>query len=58
VANYCNTLSVHSFDFDKKKITLEVTVPEAHISGRYEVNGKLVALPLSGKGPFNATFCK
>jgi hypothetical protein len=58
VPNYCNTLSVHSFDFDKKKITAEVTVPEAQFSGRYELNGKLLTLPISGNGHFNATFGK
>ncbi|PNF31886.1 hypothetical protein B7P43_G07896 [Cryptotermes secundus] len=51
-----NTLSVHSFDFDQKKIAAEVVVPEAHFSGRYEVKGKLLTLPLSGNGPFNSTF--
>jgi hypothetical protein len=51
-------LSVHSFDFDKKIITTEVVVPEAHFSGRYEVRGNLVTLPITGNGPFNATFCK
>jgi hypothetical protein len=51
-------LSAHSFDFDKKKITAEVVVPEARFTGRYQVDGKLVALPISGKGPLDATFCK
>jgi hypothetical protein len=58
LTNCSNTLSVHSFDFDKKKITAEVIVPEAHFAGRYEVKGKLLTLPISGNGPFNATFCK
>jgi hypothetical protein len=51
-------LSVHSFDFDKKIITTEVVVPEAHFSGRYEVKGKIVALPITGNGNLDATFCK
>jgi hypothetical protein len=51
-------LSVHSFDFDKKKITAEVVVPEARFTGRYRVDGKLLKLPISGKGSFDATFCK
>jgi hypothetical protein len=51
-------LSVHSFDFDKKKVTAEVVVPEVYFTGRYQIKGKLLALPISGNGPFNSTFCK
>jgi hypothetical protein len=51
-------LSVHSFDFDKKMITAEVIVPEAHFTGQYQVKGKLVALPISGNGDLDATMCK
>jgi hypothetical protein len=54
----CEVISVHSFDFDKKKIVAEVRVPEAHFDGHYEVKGKLMALPITGKGPLDSTFCK
>ena len=51
-------MSVHRFDLDKKRITVEVVVPEAHFTGKYEVKGKLMTLPLVGKGRFDATFCE
>ena len=51
-------MSVHRFDLDKKRIAVEVVVPEAHFTGKYEVKGKLMSLPLVGKGKFDATFCE
>jgi hypothetical protein len=51
-------VSVRRFDLDKKHITVEVVVPAAHFTGKYEVKGKLLSLPLVGKGTFDATFCE
>jgi hypothetical protein len=51
-------VSVHRFDLQKKNITVEVVVPEAHFTGKYEVKGKLLSLPLVGKGTLDATFCE
>jgi hypothetical protein len=51
-------VSVHRFDLDKKHIHVEVLVPEAHFVGKYEVKGKLLSLPLVGKGALDATFCE
>ena len=51
-------MSVNRFDLNKKLIIVEVVVPEAHITGKYEVKGKLLSLPLVGQGPFEATFCE
>ncbi|GFG36384.1 hypothetical protein Cfor_06103 [Coptotermes formosanus] len=43
-------------DLQKKEVTVEVVVPEAHFTGNYEVKGKLLALPIVGKGSFDAVF--
>jgi hypothetical protein len=51
-------VSVHRFDLKKKEITVEMVVPEAHFSGSYEVKGKLLALPIVGKGPLDSKFCE
>lgn len=51
-------MSVHRFDLDKKQISVEVVVPAAHFTGKYEVKGKLMSLPLVGKGALDATFCE
>ena len=51
-------VSVHRFDVDKKLITVEVVVPEAHFTGNYEVKGKLIALPIVGRGTLDAKFCE
>jgi hypothetical protein len=52
------SLSVHSFDFDKKQITVEARLPSLNITGNYEVSGKLVSLPISGKGAMKSIFRK
>nr|UES72773.1 ssp1 protein [Reticulitermes aculabialis] len=44
------------FDLKKKEITVETVVPEAHFTGNYEVKGKLMSLPIVGKGPLDAKF--
>lgn len=45
-----------NFDFDKKIIIADVLVPDTYFAGKYKLNGKLLNLPISGNGPFNATF--
>jgi len=51
-------VSVPRFDLSKKHITVEVVVPEVHVTGKYEVKGKLLSLPLVGQGTFEATLCE
>jgi hypothetical protein len=51
-------VSVHRIDLAKKNITAEVVVPEPHFTGKYEVRGKLLSLPLVGNGKLDATLCK
>jgi hypothetical protein len=43
----------YRFDFDKKTISLKFYAPLIVFRGKYEVSGKLVSLPITGKGDFN-----
>jgi hypothetical protein len=52
------SVSLHSFDFDKKIITVEATIPVLNLVGDYEGEGKVLGAPISGKGPWNSTSCK
>lgn len=42
-------------DFDKLTISFQLHVPLAVFRGKYEMSGKLMNLPISGKGDFNVT---
>ncbi|XP_060525024.1 protein takeout-like isoform X2 [Cylas formicarius] len=44
-----------SVDFDAHKIELDIFVGRVSIIGNYEVGGKILILPLEGKGPANVT---
>jgi hypothetical protein len=44
-----------SVDFEKLTISLQLQVPLAFFQGKYEMSGKLAALPISGKGNFNSS---
>jgi hypothetical protein len=46
----------HRVDFDKLIVSLQFQVPYAVFRGKYELSGKLVSLPITGKGDFNVTF--
>lgn len=39
-----------SFDFDKKVATFDIIVPEVVLKSDYEINGKILLLPVYGKG--------
>jgi len=56
VSTDCIFVCVHRFDLKKKEITVEVLVPKAHFEGKYETSGKIMSLPIIGKGDFEATF--
>jgi hypothetical protein len=45
-------------DFDKLFLSIEFLAPYLVFRGKYELAGKLVSLPISGKGDYNATFSK
>jgi hypothetical protein len=47
---------IASVDFDKLTISLQFLMPLVVFRGTYEMSGKLVSLPISGKGSFNATY--
>jgi hypothetical protein len=45
-------LSVHSIDFDKQIVRVAFMFPALHFNGQYEMSGKLVGLPINGKGDY------
>jgi hypothetical protein len=45
-------------DFDKLQLSIEFLAPSLVFRGKYELAGKLVSLPIAGKGDYNATFGK
>jgi hypothetical protein len=55
---YSGPFSVHSFEFDKKKITVEARVPVLTLMGGYTVRGKLITLPIAGSGNFTGALCE
>jgi hypothetical protein len=45
-------LSVHSVDFNKQIIRVSFMFPVLQFKGKYEMSGKLVGLPITGKGNY------
>jgi hypothetical protein len=43
--------TVHRIDLEKKTAKLEMIVPEIKILAEYDVNGKILLLPVYGEGP-------
>ncbi|GFG38868.1 hypothetical protein Cfor_02175 [Coptotermes formosanus] len=43
------------FDFDKKHVVFDSRVPLMVILGKYEIGGRILILPISGKGDINIT---
>jgi len=43
-------------DFDNLTIGLQFFGPLAVFKGKYEMSGKLLNMPMSGKGEFNVSF--
>lgn len=42
----------------KKTIDIKFTTPRMTFKGNYEINGRLLFLPIQGEGPANVTFGK
>lgn len=40
-----------SMDFDKKVLTFDGKVPEVSIKGIYDMEGRILVIPVKGKGP-------
>ena len=40
-------------NYDKKTIHLDLELPHLEIEGDYEISGRILLLPITGKGPFN-----
>lgn len=53
-----DVLSVNSFDFDAKEITIQGQLPYLNFTGTYRLSGKLASLPIFGNGPYTSDFCK
>ncbi|PNF31888.1 hypothetical protein B7P43_G07892 [Cryptotermes secundus] len=50
------TLQDFRVDFDKLIVSIQFMAPQLDFRGKYELSGKLVSLPIIGKGDFNSTF--
>jgi hypothetical protein len=44
-----------SFDFNKKHVHYEMSLNHVEIIGRYNVNGRILVLPITGNGDINIT---
>ncbi|PNF31891.1 hypothetical protein B7P43_G07892 [Cryptotermes secundus] len=49
------TLQDFRVDFDKLIVSIQFMAPQLDFRGKYELSGKLVSLPIVGKGDYNAT---
>lgn len=45
-------------DIDNKHFKFVVHIPRANLIGEYDINGRILILPIQGKGPANITFGK
>ncbi|XP_070156458.1 circadian clock-controlled protein daywake-like [Polyergus mexicanus] len=43
-------------NFDKLFLVLDVILPNIFIEGKYDIDGKILLLPISGSGPMNGNF--
>ncbi|PSN38868.1 hypothetical protein C0J52_25724, partial [Blattella germanica] len=41
-------------DFEEKSVTLDYRIPRLRFKGHYTIQGRLVAIPIYGEGPFEA----
>lgn len=52
------TYYVSSMDVNNKHFKFVVHIPRANLIGEYDINGRILILPIQGKGPANITFGK
>ncbi|XP_063930314.1 protein takeout-like [Zophobas morio] len=45
------TCSKAGFDFDKKRLSLQCLIPRYELTFDYELSGKILVLPITGRGP-------
>ena len=45
-------MCVHSVDFDQQVIKMSFKGPRATVTGRYDVRGSVLGLPLNGQGDY------
>jgi hypothetical protein len=57
-ARQSSAVSCCRFDFDKRHVLYDTTVPILMILGDYEISGRILLLPISGKGAINITLSK
>jgi hypothetical protein len=46
---------VYSINVDKRYTRIELSVPVVQIIGQYEMSGRILLLPIAGKGNINMT---
>jgi hypothetical protein len=46
---------VYSINVDKRHTRFELSVPVVQIIGQYEMSGRILLLPIAGKGNINMT---
>lgn len=50
------SFSIFSFDLEKRRMDVRYMIPSCSVHGNYDINGKILGLPLSGQGDTNVTF--
>ncbi|GLV41783.1 uncharacterized protein CBL_12072 [Carabus blaptoides fortunei] len=45
-----------NMDINNRRFTFVVHIPRANLIGEYDINGRILILPIQGKGPANITF--
>ena len=46
-----NRGKICSFDFDKKRLSVQCLIPRYQLNFDYELSGKILVLPITGQGP-------
>ncbi|PSN34102.1 hypothetical protein C0J52_12952 [Blattella germanica] len=52
---FASRIIIHSFDFDKKKLFFTYNAPKLILLGKYSISGRILVLPINGKGDINTT---
>ncbi|XP_047363517.1 circadian clock-controlled protein daywake [Vespa velutina] len=50
------TITDLKINFDDLEFTMDIKLPHLHVIGTYEINGKILLLPIEGSGPMTGNF--
>lgn len=55
---FVNFFKICRIDWDTPSISINITLPHIRTEADYDINGKVLVVPISGKGKSNGTFSK